>query len=53
MISENVTVEGIDRVFIDAKHPGSLNRFLTAGIWRRNDLNKDRISLLKPKGVLG
>jgi len=52
MISENMTVEGINRIFIDAKHPSSLNRFLTAGIWRQNDLNEDRISLLKTKGVL-
>jgi SRSO17 transposase len=52
IVSENLTVEGINRVFIDAKHPSSLNRFLTAGIWPQHDLNKRRIDMLKAKGAL-
>lgn len=52
IVSENLTVEGINRIFIDAKHPSSLNRFLTAGIWPQHDLNKDRIDMLKAKGAL-
>ena len=52
IVSENLTVEGINRIFIDAKHPSSLNRFLTAGIWRQTDVNNDRIGMLKANGAL-
>ena len=45
-------MEGINRIFIDAKHPSSLNRFLTAGIWRQTDVNNDRIGMLKANGAL-
>lgn len=52
MVSENLTIEGINRIFIDAKHPSSLNRFLTAGIWEQCDVNRKRIDMLKSKGTL-
>ncbi len=52
IVSENLTVEGINRVFVDAKHPSSLNRFLTAGIWGQCDVNNDRIGMLKSQGAL-
>ena len=52
IVSENLTVEGINRIFVDTKHPSSLNRFLTAGIWSQCDVNNDRIGMLKTNGVL-
>ena len=53
MVSENLTVEGINRIFIQAGHPSSLNRFLTAGIWKQHDVNDARIDILRTQGDLG
>jgi len=53
IVSENLTVEGINRIFIQARHPSSLNRFLTAGIWKQQDVNDARIDMLKTQGALG
>lgn len=53
IVSENLTVEGINRIFIQAGHPSSLNRFLTAGIWKQQDVNDARIDMLKTQGALG
>ena len=53
IVSENLTVEGINRIFIQAGHPSALNRFLTAGIWKQKDVNDARIDVLKTQGVLG
>ena len=52
IVSENLTVEGINRIFVQAGHPSSLNRFLTAGIWKQNELNDARIAVLKSRGAL-
>lgn len=52
IVSENLTVEGINRIFVQAGHPSSLNRFLTAGIWKQHELNDARIAVLKSQGVL-
>jgi hypothetical protein len=52
MVSENLTVEGINRIYIDAKHPSSLNRFLTAAIWPEQDVNDGRIDMLTSEGTL-
>lgn len=53
IVSENLTVEGINRIFIQAKHPSSLNRFLTTGIWKQQAVNDTRIDILKIQGALG
>jgi SRSO17 transposase len=53
IVSENFTVEGINRIFIQAPHPSSLNRFLTAGIWKQQEVNDARIDMLKTQGALG
>jgi len=53
IVSENVTIEGINRIFIQAGHPSSLNRFLTAGIWKQQEVNDSRIDMLKIQGALG
>jgi SRSO17 transposase len=53
IVSENLTVEGINRIFIQAKHPSSLNRFLTTGIWKQQEVNDTRIDILKIQGALG
>ncbi len=47
ILSENLTVEGINRIFIEAGHPSSLNRFLTVGIWDQREVNEARITKLK------
>lgn len=49
IVSQNLTIEGINRIFIETRHPSSLNRFLTAGIWPQQDVNKTRIDMLKAK----
>ena len=53
IVSENLTIEGINRIFIQAKHPSSLNRFLTTGIWKQQEVNDTRIDILKIQGALG
>jgi SRSO17 transposase len=52
IVSENLTVEGINRIFIQSKHPSALNRFLTVGIWKEQEVNKGRILKLKLQGAL-
>jgi hypothetical protein len=61
IVSENKTVEGINRLFvIDVRHQSSLNRLLTESPFSVDALNRARIGLLsnlagtqmKPKGVL-
>lgn len=61
LISENKTVEGINRLFvIESRHQSSLNRLLTQSPFSEVALNQQRLALLnslpgtqvKPKGVL-
>jgi hypothetical protein len=61
LISENKTVDGINRLFVIAsRHQSSLNRLLTASPFSEAALNRQRLALLnslagtrvKPKGVL-
>jgi hypothetical protein len=61
MVSENKTVEGINRLVIyENRHQSSLNRLLTASPFSETTLNEQRLALLaslpgtqmKPKGVL-
>jgi len=61
VISENKTVEGINRLFVvDSRNQSSLNRLLTASPFSEAALNQQRLALMnslegtriKPKGVL-
>jgi len=61
IISENKTVDGINRLFvIESRNQSSLNRLLTASPFSKAKLNEQRLALLnslvgtrvKPKGVL-
>lgn len=52
IVSENLTIEGINRIHIQSKHPSSMNRFLTVGIWDDQEVNKERIQRLKAQGTL-
>lgn len=61
IVSENKTVEGINRIFaIDVRNQSSLNRFLTESPFSLEKLNHARLEMLgsqpgtriKPKGVL-
>jgi hypothetical protein len=52
ILSNNCTVEGINRIFIQRKHPSSLNRFVTAGIWDAERVNRARLDDLKASGAL-
>jgi len=61
IVSENKTVEGINRIFvIDTRNQSSLNRFLMESPFSVRVLNRERLGLLwsysetrvKPKGVL-
>jgi len=60
VVSENKTVEGINRLFVnESRNQSSLNRLLTKSPFDRSTLNEKRLSLLsglpgtrmKPKGV--
>ena len=62
IVSENKTVDGINRLFVvENRNQSSLNRLLTESPFSLEDLNRDRLRLLaslpgtqmKPKGVLG
>jgi hypothetical protein len=61
LVSENKTVEGINRLFVvESRHQSSLNRLLTQSPFSEAQLNQQRLALLnslpgtqvKPKGVL-
>jgi len=61
IISENKTVDGINRLFVlDSRNQSSLNRLLTASPFSEAALNQQRLALMnslagtqiKPKGVL-
>lgn len=62
IVSENKTVEGINRLFVvESRNQSSLNRLLTESPFSLEELNRSRLRLLaslpgtqiKPKGVLG
>src|SRR5512140_1551704 len=61
IVSENKTVDGINRLFVqESRNQSSLNRLLTASPFSLEALNQARLNLLnsvpgsrlKPKGVL-
>ncbi|MGH7964030.1 MAG: transposase [Candidatus Binatia bacterium] len=61
LVSENKTVDGINRLFVhESRHQSSLNRLLTATPLALDELNQARLAVLqavpgtqvKPKGVL-
>jgi len=61
IVSENKTVDGINRLFVcESRHQSSLNRLLTASPFSQAALNQARLKVLdslpatrmKPKGVL-
>lgn len=52
ILSENLTVEGINRIFIESGHPSNLNRFLTDVVWEQQELNDTRLDVLKADGAL-
>jgi len=49
MVSNNVTVTGINNNFVYAKNQSSLNRFLTKSKWDETKLNNMRLNLLQQK----
>jgi hypothetical protein len=62
IVSENKTVEGINRLFVnESRNQSSLNRLLTESPFSLAELNQARLAMLaslpgtqiKPKGVLG
>jgi len=62
LVSENKTVEGINRLFVnESRNQSSLNRFLTRSPYQVTEVNQARLGMLKslegtrmkPKGVLG
>jgi DDE superfamily endonuclease len=62
IVSENKTVDGINRLFVnESRNQSSLNRLLTESPFSLEELNRARLSMLaslpgtqiKPKGVLG
>jgi hypothetical protein len=61
IVSENKTVEGINRLFVvESRNQSSLNRWLTKSPFRLEDVNQARLAVLeslsgtrmKPRGVL-
>ena len=62
IVSENKTVDGINRLFVnESRNQSSLNRLLTESPFSLEELNRARLAMLaslpgtqiKPKGVLG
>ena len=63
LISENKTIDGINRLFVEEpRNQSSLNRLLTEYLWSRTELNEARLAMLnsvprtrikKTTGVLG
>jgi len=62
IVSENKTVDGINRLFVvESRNQSSLNRLMTASLFSLEELNTARLRMLdsvpgtqiKPKGVLG
>jgi hypothetical protein len=62
IVSENKTVDGINRLFVvESRNQSSLNRLLNVSPFSLDELNQERLRLLgslpgtqvKPKGVLG
>jgi len=49
LVSDNVTITGINSLFVDHKDQSTLNRFLTAAPWSVSDLNEARIRLMRQK----
>jgi len=49
LVSDNVTVTGINSLFVEHKDQSTLNRFLTAAPWSVMELNDARIRLLRQK----
>lgn len=47
ILSENVTVEGINALFPEGKDSSNLNRFLTDAPWSAEKLNTQRLQLLQ------
>jgi SRSO17 transposase len=47
IVSENVTVEGINELFTDGTDSSNLNRFLTGSPWSAVELNDKRLALLQ------
>jgi len=49
LVSDNVTVTGINSLFVEHKDQSALNRFLTEAPWSETELNEARIRLLRQK----
>lgn len=49
LVSDNVTVTGINSLFVDRKDQSTLNRFLTAAPWSETELNETRIQVMRQK----
>ena len=49
MVSDNVTVTGINSLFVERKDQSTLNRFLTEAPWSEKELNEARIRLMRQK----
>jgi SRSO17 transposase len=52
IVADNLSVEGINRIFVNRKHPSSLNRFLTWSVWEQEEVNATRLDGLKADGDL-
>lgn len=49
LVSNNVTVTGINSLFVEHKDQSALNRFLTEAPWSKTELNEIRIRLMRQK----
>jgi hypothetical protein len=49
LVSDNVTVTGINALFVERKDQSALNRFLTAAPWSVTSLNEARIQMMRQK----
>lgn len=49
IVSENKTIQEINKCFVDPKNQSSLNRFITQPKWSSDDVNKLRLEIFEKK----
>ena len=49
IVSENTTIDSMNRLFINGNDQSSLNKFLTRSDWNEADVNEKRLELLQQK----
>ena len=49
IVSENTTIDAMNKLFLNGNDQSSLNKFLTQSDWDENELNNKRLELLQTR----